>query len=71
MAARHDLEITISPTGEVEIAVKGVNGPQCVKITRDLEEALGLVSNREKTSEFYKEPEEQQTVQYGFLGEDK
>ncbi|MBN2532177.1 MAG: DUF2997 domain-containing protein [Spirochaetales bacterium] len=58
MAKRHDLNITITPNGKVEIEVKGVNGPMCVDITKELEEELGVVINREKTSEYYKEETE-------------
>jgi hypothetical protein len=55
MAERHDLNIMITKNGKVEIEVKGINGPLCVDITKDLEEELGEVLNREKTSEYYKE----------------
>lgn len=56
MAARHDLHISINQQGEVEIEVKGVDGPACVKLTREIEEELGIVSRREKTSEYFKQP---------------
>ncbi|WP_028973402.1 DUF2997 domain-containing protein [Spirochaeta cellobiosiphila] len=59
MAQKHELEVTISETGEVELTVKGVNGPQCLRITKELEEALGLVSDRQKTSDYYKESDDQ------------
>jgi hypothetical protein len=55
MATRQDLNITISKDGKVEIKVSGVEGPRCLEITKDLEEALGIVTNREKTSDFYKD----------------
>ena len=54
MAERHDLNITISESGEIEIKVEGVDGPKCLKLTEILEEELGEVISREKTSEFYK-----------------
>lgn len=55
MADRHDLDITISADGEVEITVKGVDGPRCVTLTKELEEELGLIVSQEKTSEYYKQ----------------
>ncbi|MCP4133341.1 MAG: DUF2997 domain-containing protein [bacterium] len=55
MAERHDLKIIITETGEVQLEVSGVDGPKCLKITEDLEDALGEVLVREKKSEFYKE----------------
>lgn len=55
MVERHDLNIVISETGEIEITVEGVNGPKCLKLTDFLEEDLGDVISREKTSEYYKD----------------
>ncbi len=57
MAKKEEMEITINKNGEVEIHVQGVDGTSCLKLTKELEEALGIVTNREKTSEFYKEEE--------------
>lgn len=69
MANRHDLEINISDSGEVEITVKGVAGTSCTEITKDLEDMLGIVTDRGKTSEYYKTPVEG-TVHIG-LNEDE
>ena len=55
MADRHDLHIRIDENGEVSIEVKGVDGPQCVLMTRELEEELGIVREQVKHSEYYKE----------------
>ena len=55
MADRHDLHIRIDENGEVSIEVKGVDGPRCVLVTRELEEELGLVTEQVKHSEYYKE----------------
>ncbi len=55
MADRHELKITISDTGEVQIEVEGVKGAKCLKITEDIEAALGEVLQREKKSEFYQQ----------------
>ena len=30
-----------------------MSGPECERITREIEEAIGIVSTRERTSEFY------------------
>lgn len=54
MADRHELNIIISETGDVQIEVSGVKGPQCLKITEDIENALGEIISREKKSEFYR-----------------
>ncbi len=53
-----DIEITISPTGEVTFTVKGVKGASCMQESKFLEEALGGgVLEQEKTSEYYEEGE--------------
>ncbi len=55
---KQDIEITISPTGEVAFVVKGVKGASCLDETKFLEDALGgAVVEREKTSEFYEQSE--------------
>ncbi len=54
MAERKELEITISPDGEVSVQVKCIKGQSCVDETKFLEEALGgKVESRELTSEYY------------------
>ncbi|MCK5219166.1 DUF2997 domain-containing protein, partial [bacterium] len=35
MGIKQEMEITISPDGEVRLHVQGVNGPKCLEITRD------------------------------------
>lgn len=57
MAKKEELEITIDKNGEVQIHVQGVDGGSCLELTKELEEALGIVRGREKTSEYYKEGE--------------
>jgi hypothetical protein len=55
---KQDIEITISPTGEVSFTIKGVKGAACLDETRFLEEALGGdVVERERTSEYYEAPD--------------
>jgi len=51
---KQDIEITISPTGQVTFTIKGVKGSSCLSETEFLEQALGGgVLDREKTSEYY------------------
>lgn len=61
MAVRHEIEIEITPSGEVKLQVKGVAGAECLELTRRLEEELGLVVEREKTSEYYQAETEGRT----------
>ena len=63
---RHELEIVIGADGEITIKVKGASGEECLELTKDLEAALGLVTAREKTSEFYQaEVTADETVRIG------
>ena len=61
MAQKQEIEITISPSGEVQMKVIGMAGKGCLEATKELEDALGLVVSREKTSEFYQN-ETNQTI---------
>jgi hypothetical protein len=61
---KQDLQITISPTGQVTWTVKGVKGSDCLNETKFLEEAMGgAVLEQEKTSEYWEEG------QGGYLGQ--
>jgi len=55
MANKDELEITIDAEGNVTIKVIGGDGSTCVELTKELEEALGLVDKRTHTEEFYQE----------------
>ncbi len=61
---KQDIEIKISPTGEVSFTIKGVKGSSCLSETKFLEEALGgEVLEHEKTSEYYEESEDASVYQ--------
>ena len=51
--AQHDVEITISKSGEVKVHVKGVKGKGCLKYAEWLAEVVGKVKERQLTSEYY------------------
>jgi hypothetical protein len=57
MSQRKELEISISPTGEVKVQVKCIPGQACVEETKFLEEALGNnIKDRQLTSDYYQQP---------------
>ena len=63
MSERKELEITISPDGEVSVQVKCIKGQSCVDETKFLEDALGgKVESRELTSEYYEQPAAESSV---------
>ena len=54
--AQHDIEISISKTGEVRVHVKGAKGKSCMEYAKWLTEVSGEVKEQQLTSEYY-EPE--------------
>jgi hypothetical protein len=64
MATRKDIFFTIDENGEVKIEVKGAPGADCMALTKEIEEALGIVSDRQHTSEYYQQ-EESQKIELG------
>ena len=61
MAEKAELVVTIGADGVVRIKTHGLKGQACLVETKDLEEALGKVKNREKTGEFYEAREKTRT----------
>jgi hypothetical protein len=53
MSEKAELEISIAPDGTVKIVTHGLRGESCVHETQALEKAIGSVTNREKTREYY------------------
>lgn len=53
MADKHEILIEIDDAGNVTFEVKGAKGKKCLEITKELEEALGVVTNRESTGEMF------------------
>ncbi|MDH4201360.1 MAG: DUF2997 domain-containing protein [Phycisphaerae bacterium] len=59
--AQHDIEITISKTGEVRVHVKGAKGKNCMEYAKWLAQIIGTVKDQKLTSEYY-EPEEKNRI---------
>jgi hypothetical protein len=53
---RHELEVIITPSGEVRVEVKGAKGKACLQYVELFEQRVGRVKRKDVTSEFY-EPE--------------
>jgi hypothetical protein len=56
-----ELEITIDKDGNVTVKVVDGKGDRCVKLTRDLEIALGLVEARDLQPEYYEDEDDVET----------
>lgn len=50
-----ELEITIDQEGRVQVRVNGVRGEGCLAVTRDLEEAIGTVTERSHAPSYYEQ----------------
>jgi hypothetical protein len=57
------IEVTVSPKGEATVQTKGYAGGDCLLASKFLEQALGVVADDRKTSEFYQASSTQQQVQ--------
>ena len=53
MADKIEIEVTIGADGQVRLVTHGLKGETCIEETRSLEKAVGKVTRREKTAEFY------------------
>lgn len=56
MAVKHELEIEISPSGKVEVLVKGAKGKKCMEYVQ-IFAAMGKITDQKTTGEYY-EPEQ-------------
>jgi len=54
--AQHEVEISITKTGEVKVHIEGVKGKACLEYAKWLTEVIGKVKDQQLTSEYY-EPE--------------
>ena len=53
MAERQEVEISISPSGEVKAHITGIKGQGCLKLVQALERELGMMKDQRLTSEYY------------------
>jgi hypothetical protein len=51
--AQHDIEITITKTGEVKVHVKGAKGKACLTYAKLIADIVGKVKSQQMTSEYY------------------
>ncbi len=58
------IEVIVSPQGEVTLQTTGYAGSDCLQASQFLEQALGVVTNDQKTTEFFEtETTQQQLMQ--------
>jgi hypothetical protein len=54
------IEVIVSPQGETTLQTKGYAGSDCLQASKFLEQSLGVVTNDQKTAEFYQVENAQQ-----------
>ena len=65
MATKHEIEVVISPDGQVKLDVKGMKGPSCLPGVKKLADAVGELKSQDLTSEFYEKPSAGQSQKLG------
>ena len=56
------IEVTVSPQGETTVQTRGYAGSDCLRASKFLEQALGVVAADRKTNDFFTSTE--QTTQH-------
>jgi len=56
------IEVTVTPKGETTVQTKGFSGGDCLKASKFLETALGIITADRRTAEFYQVVQPQQQV---------
>jgi hypothetical protein len=63
MPLQREVILTVDQDGNVEMEVKGVKGPSCADLTRDVEKALGNVTSKKSTAEAFQASSTQKVTQ--------
>jgi hypothetical protein len=56
------IEVLVSPRGETTVQTRGYSGDDCLRASKFLEQALGVVAGGRKTAEFHQGQEPEQIV---------
>jgi len=51
-----ELEITIDRDGKIQMKVTGAHGEECLALTKNIEDAAGVVEERVYSAEYYEQP---------------
>lgn len=60
MAAKQEIQILITPEGEVKLEVKGMKGSGCLLEIKRLADQLGQMKSQDLAPEYYEKPTEEQ-----------
>ncbi|MBI4678465.1 MAG: DUF2997 domain-containing protein [Elusimicrobia bacterium] len=53
MPVKHEIEIVITPEGEVKLDIRGMKGPSCVAELERFALGLGAIKSIDKNAEFF------------------
>jgi hypothetical protein len=53
MPTKHEIEVVITPDGQVRLDVKGMKGPACLKNIKEIAAAVGELKQSDLKSEYY------------------
>ncbi|MDD1686629.1 DUF2997 domain-containing protein [Methanoregula sp.] len=51
-----ELEITIDHEGKIQVKVNGAHGADCLALTKNIEDVVGVVEDRVYSPEYYEQP---------------
>lgn len=63
MADKQEIEIIISPDGEVKLEVKGIKGPACLPQLKQVADQIGKTKSQNFTAEYYEKPSSKSKTQ--------
>ncbi|MEA3208554.1 MAG: hypothetical protein QOE70_1611 [Chthoniobacter sp.] len=62
---KRSIEVTVQPTGEITIEAVAFKGADCEQATKYLEEALGVVGQRNRKPDYYQRSRQQAQQKLG------
>ncbi|MEA3212314.1 MAG: hypothetical protein QOE70_5371 [Chthoniobacter sp.] len=65
MKTTRSIEVTVQPTGEIAIEAVAFKGADCEQATKYLEEALGVVQQRNRKPDYYQRSRQQTQQRLG------
>ncbi len=57
-----EMEIVIDKEGRIQVKVNGAHGSECLAMTKNLEEAAGVVEERIYSPEYYEQPVSEERI---------
>ncbi|MCK9631360.1 MAG: DUF2997 domain-containing protein [Methanoregula sp.] len=59
-----EMEITIDNEGRIQVKVNGAHGADCLALTKNIEDATGIVEERVYSPAYYEQPVDVQEHQW-------